>query len=110
MRGRLVATEPGYEHTGNILLDRLFGAVIHDIPWDEDRNHRLCAIADDLTAAGRHVYFVPYGASDALGAMGYALAAEEIVRDLLGSCTGVAVQAHRLAFWLDCSQWAMRRA
>ena len=32
--------------------------------------------------AGRHVYFVPYGASDALGAMGYALAAEEIVRDL----------------------------
>jgi L-cysteate sulfo-lyase len=29
-----------------------------------------------------HVYFVPYGASDARGAMGYALAAEEIVKDL----------------------------
>ncbi len=82
MRGRLAATEPGYRHTGNILLDRLYGAVIHDIPWDEDRNRRLRAIADDLTAAGRHVYFVPYGASDALGAMGYALAAEEIVGDL----------------------------
>jgi L-cysteate sulfo-lyase len=82
MHGRLAATEPGYEHTGNILLDRLYGAVIHDIPWDEDRNHRLRAIADNLTAAGRRVYFVPYGASDALGAMGYALAAEEIVRDL----------------------------
>lgn len=82
MHGRLAATEPGYEHTGNILLDRLYGAVIHDIPWDEDRNLRLRAIADDLAAAGRHVYFVPYGASDALGAMGYALAAEEIVRDL----------------------------
>jgi L-cysteate sulfo-lyase len=82
MHGRLVATEPGYEHTGNILLDRLYGAVIHDIPWNEDRNRRLRAIADDLTVAGRHVYFVPYGASDALGAMGYVLAAEEIVRDL----------------------------
>ena len=82
MHGRLAATEPGYEHTGNILLDRLYGAVIHDIPWDEDRNRRLRAIADDLAAAGRHVYFVPYGASDALGAMGYALAAEEIVTDL----------------------------
>jgi L-cysteate sulfo-lyase len=82
MHGRLAATEPGYEHTGNILLDRLYGAVIHDIPWDEDRNRRLRTIADDLTAAGRHVYFVPYGASDALGAMGYALAADEIVRDL----------------------------
>jgi len=71
-----------YEHTGNILLNRLYGAVIHDISWDEDRNRRLRAIADDLAAAGRRVYFVPYGASDALGAMGYALAAEEIVRDL----------------------------
>jgi L-cysteate sulfo-lyase len=82
MHGRLATTEPGYEHTGNIVLDRLYGAVIHDIPWDEDRNRRLRAIADDLTAAGRRVYFVPYGASDALGAMGYALAAEEIVNDL----------------------------
>ena len=82
MRGRLAVTEPGYEQTGNILLDRLYGAVIHDIPWDEDRNRRLRAIADDHAAAGRRVYLVPYGASDALGAMGYALAAEEIVRDL----------------------------
>lgn len=81
MRGRLAATEPGYEDTGNILLDRLYGAVVHDIPWDEDRNRNLRAIADALRAAGRSVYFVPYGASDALGAMGYAAAAEEIVRD-----------------------------
>jgi L-cysteate sulfo-lyase len=82
MHGRLAATEPGYERTGNILLDRLYGAVVHDIPWDEDRNRRLRAIAESLSAADRRVYFVPYGASDALGAMGYALAAEEIVRDL----------------------------
>lgn len=81
MRGRLARTEPGYEDTGNILLDRLYGAAIHDIPWDEDRNRRLQAIADDLRAKGRRVYFVPYGASDALGAMGYVLAAEEILRD-----------------------------
>lgn len=82
MHGRLAVTEPGYDHTGNILLDRLYGAVIHDIPWNEDRNLRLRGIADTLAAAGRRVYFVPYGASDALGAMGYALAAEEIVHDL----------------------------
>jgi L-cysteate sulfo-lyase len=81
MRGRLAVTEAGYEDTGNILLDRLYGAVIHDIPWDENRNARLHAIADDLRAAGRRPYLVPYGASDALGAMGYVVAAEEIVRD-----------------------------
>jgi L-cysteate sulfo-lyase len=90
MHGRLKVTEPGYEETGNILLDRLYGAIIHDIPWNEDRNLRLRAIADDLRAQGRRVYFVPYGASDALGAMGYALAAEEIVRD----CPDVAWIVH----------------
>ncbi len=81
MRGRLAQPEPGYEDTGNILLNRLYGAVIHDIPWDEDRNRRLRQIVADLRQAGRRPYLVPYGASDALGAMGYALAAEEIVRD-----------------------------
>jgi L-cysteate sulfo-lyase len=79
MFGRLTATEPGYGSNGNILLDRLYGAVVHDIPWNEDRNARLRTIAEDLRRAGRAPYLVPYGASDALGAMGYALAAEEIV-------------------------------
>jgi L-cysteate sulfo-lyase len=79
MSGRLTDTEPGYASNGNILLDRLYGAVIHDIPWDEDRNARLREIADHLRQGGRRPYLVPYGASDALGAMGYALAAEEIV-------------------------------
>ncbi|HVY15293.1 MAG TPA: D-cysteine desulfhydrase family protein [Rhodopila sp.] len=82
MRGRLARTEPGYDETGNLLLNRLFGAVIHDIPWDEDRNRRLREIAEALKAAGRRPYLVPYGASDARGAMGYVVAAQEIVRDL----------------------------
>ena len=80
MRGRLAITEPGYEDTGNILLDRLYGAIIHDIPWNEDRNRRLHTIADELLGEGRRPYMVPYGASDACGAMGYVLAAEEIIR------------------------------
>jgi L-cysteate sulfo-lyase len=79
MSGRLATTEPGYNSNGNILLDRVYGAVVHDIPWSEDRNARLRAIAEDLRRAGRTPYLVPYGASDALGAMGYALATEEIV-------------------------------
>jgi L-cysteate sulfo-lyase len=82
MRGRLSRTEAGYEKTGNILLDRLFGAIIHDIPWDEDRNRRLRGIVAGLREKGRQPYLVPYGASDALGAMGYVVAAEEIIRDL----------------------------
>jgi len=82
MSGRLTDTEPGYDSNGNILLDRLYGAVVHDIAWSEDRNARLRVIAGDLQRTGRAPYLVPYGASDALGAMGYALAAEEIVAQL----------------------------
>jgi L-cysteate sulfo-lyase len=83
MRGRLRTTEPGYDRTGNILLGRLYGAITHDIPWDENRNAHLQSIASELGATGRRVFLVPYGASDALGTMGYVLAAEEIIRDCL---------------------------
>ena len=79
MTGRLAHTEPTYEHSGNMLLNRLFGAVIHDIPWDENRNLHLKQIERDLQTLGRRPYFVPYGASNAVGALGYAGAAEEIV-------------------------------
>ncbi len=82
MRGRLPHAEPAYEESGNILLDRLYGAIVHDIPWDEDRNLRLTAIVRSLKRSGRNPFLVPYGASDALGALGYALAAEEIVKVL----------------------------
>ncbi|HLI12006.1 MAG TPA: D-cysteine desulfhydrase family protein [Alphaproteobacteria bacterium] len=88
MRGRVPGTEPGYDSTGNILLDRLYGAVIHDIPWNEDRNLHLRRIADALAAAGRRPYLVPYGASDALGAMGYA----RMVLELLEQCRSEGVR------------------
>jgi L-cysteate sulfo-lyase len=90
MSGRVPAPEPAYLTNGNILLDRLFGAVVHPIAWNEDRNAPLRGIADTLSGAGRTPYLVPYGASDALGAMGYALAAEEIVTQ----CPGVAWIVH----------------
>jgi L-cysteate sulfo-lyase len=85
MHGRVPDPEPGYEVTGNILLDRLFGAVVHHIPWSEDRNARLREIEQELRARGRRPYFVPYGASDAIGAMGYA----GMVIELLEQCSAL---------------------
>jgi len=87
MHGRVPGTEPGYDANGNILLDRLFGAFIHDIPWNEDRNARLRGIEAELRAAGRRPYFVPYGASDGLGAMGYA----RMVVELLEQCSALGI-------------------
>ncbi len=81
MNGRVRNAEPEYASNGNILLDQLYGASIHNIAWNEERNQGIQALAADLVAAGRRPFVVPYGASNALGAMGYVLAAEEIIRD-----------------------------
>ena len=87
MHGRVPKTEPGYDATGNILLDRLYGAAIHDLPWDEDRNRGLRHIEAELKASGRKPYFVPYGASDGLGALGYA----RMVLELVDQCAALGL-------------------
>jgi len=79
MHGRVPNPEPVYKTTGNILIGRLYGAIIHEISWTEDRNRGLQDMASVLESSGRRVCLIPYGASDAIGAMGYVLAAEEIV-------------------------------
>jgi L-cysteate sulfo-lyase len=78
--GRLAPPSAEYEVNGNALLNRLFGAVLHDMPWSGDRNGAIGALAERLAAEGRCPYVVPYGVSSALGAVGYATAAAEIAR------------------------------
>lgn len=76
--GRLEAPSPEYETSGNALLNRLFGAHLHDVPWTGDRNQAIRALAEQLSSEGRRPYVVPYGVSSALGAIGYATAILEI--------------------------------
>jgi L-cysteate sulfo-lyase len=78
--GRLASPTPEYETSGNALLNRLFGARLHDVPWTGDRNAAIRALVDDLLAKGQKPYLVPYGVSNALGAVGYASAISEIER------------------------------
>jgi L-cysteate sulfo-lyase len=107
MEGRLRTSEPAYTESGNILLDRLYGANLHQVAWDEHRNRRLEEIVGILKAGGRRVFFVPYGASGGIGAMGYVLAAEEIVRecpDVTWIVHGTAAAERRPDSWPDC--WA----
>ena len=84
--GRLAPPSAEYEKTGNALLNRLFGAVLHDVPWNGDRNGAIAALADELRARGRRPYIVPYGVSNPLGAVGYASTLVEIAHqcDALG--------------------------
>ena len=76
--GRLAPPTPEYKTSGNAFLNRLFGAQLHDVPWTGDRNAAIRALVDDLQAKGRKPYFVPYGVSNALGAVGYATTIAEV--------------------------------
>lgn len=76
--GRLAPPAPDYERTGNALLNRLFGATLHDVPWNGDRNGAIRDLAEQLQAQGRKPYLVPYGVSSPLGAVAYASTAMEI--------------------------------
>jgi L-cysteate sulfo-lyase len=84
--GRLAPPTADYEVSGNALLNRLFGATLHGVPWTGDRNRAIEALADDLTTQGRKPFVVPYGVSNARGAIAYATTMIEIAHqcDALG--------------------------
>jgi D-cysteine desulfhydrase len=66
---------------GNLLLDRLLGAETTFIPPESwrDRDPLMEEIAHRLSAEGRTPYVIPEGGSNELGAMGYAVAVEELL-------------------------------
>jgi 1-aminocyclopropane-1-carboxylate deaminase/D-cysteine desulfhydrase-like pyridoxal-dependent ACC family enzyme len=76
--GRLAPPAPEYETSGNALLNRLFGAHLHDVPWTGDRNAAIVELGSRLREQGRRPYFVPYGVSSPLGAVAYASTIAEI--------------------------------
>ncbi len=66
---------------GNLLLDQLFGAVIH---WTGElrKGERIPEIAALLRSAGRKPYVVPYGGSNTTGAAGFVEAVRELTHQL----------------------------
>ncbi len=80
--GRVPVKTVDYESSGNVLLNKLFGACLHDVPWTGDRNAAICDLAESLRGKGHRPYIVPYGVSSAMGAVGYASAAAELCGQL----------------------------
>ena len=78
----------GYDRTGNILLDRLLGAEVRILPAGSDRAAAMDALAADLRAAGGRPYVIPLGGSNATGALGYALCAQELLAQAEALCGG----------------------
>ena len=60
-----------YAESGNVLLDRLFGANLREYPGGTDFDAAMAEVADEVRSAGGKPYIVPGGASNPVGALGY---------------------------------------
>jgi D-cysteine desulfhydrase family pyridoxal phosphate-dependent enzyme len=66
--------------SANLLLDEMFGVEIVNVIDRADRDRILQETYDKATRAGKKPYLVPYGGSSPVGALGYAYAVEELVK------------------------------
>ena len=71
--------DPDFAETGNMFVDRLLGAGLHSVPTEADRAPGMERLATELRGQGRKPYVIPSGASNALGGLGYAGCAFEII-------------------------------
>jgi D-cysteine desulfhydrase/L-cysteate sulfo-lyase len=83
---RVPKNDPVYRTSGNVLLNQMLGATLHHYPDGEDEagaDRQLGVIADGLKAAGSRPYIIPLAPGHApLGALGYVVAAHELVEQL----------------------------
>ena len=70
-----------YMNSGNVFLDKLFGADIKLCPKNEDFSKYSEKIINDLKSKGTNVYFIPGGGSNAIGALGYVEYLNEIIKE-----------------------------
>ncbi len=75
----LTGNEPD-QPSANLLLDKLFGARIIWVTDRNDRDQILRATYEQNLAEGGMPYLVPYGGSSPTGALGYAFALEELMK------------------------------
>ena len=68
-----------YKHSGNVFLDRLYGAHVRELPGGADMNAAMEMRAGELRVKGRRPYIIPGGGSNPIGALGYVVCALEMV-------------------------------
>jgi L-cysteate sulfo-lyase len=71
-------SEP-YANSGNVLLDRIFGANLREYPGGTDFEQAMSEVADEVRRGGGKPYIIPGGASNKVGALGYVNCAIELL-------------------------------
>ncbi len=76
---RISTNDRDYLGSGNVLLDRLFGATLEQRPGGTDMQAEMEKLADRLRAEGQKPYVIPGGGSNRVGALGYVTCAIELL-------------------------------
>jgi len=81
---RIVDPSEHYANSGNVLLDRIFGANLREYPGGTDFDQAIGEVADEVTANGGKPYIIPGGASNKVGALGYVNCGIELLDQVEG--------------------------
>lgn len=93
--------ERAYLENGNILLDRLHGATVHELSGEGATdpltylNGEVDKVTQRLRQGGARPYAIPVGASNARGALGYAGCARELIAQAGEHHLKIAAVVHR---------------
>lgn len=68
-----------YTNSGNVFLDRIFGAKLREYPGGTDFAQAMGDVAAEVRASDGIPYIIPGGASNAVGALGYVDCAMEML-------------------------------
>ena len=78
---RLKDPPESYMKSGNVFLDKLFGADVKICPKNKDVTEYSQKLIKDIKSKGTNVYFIPGGGSNSVGALGYVECLNEIIRE-----------------------------
>ena len=78
---RLKDPPDSYMKSGNVFLDKLFGAEVKICPKNEDVSEYTEKLIKNIKSKGTNVYFIPGGGSNSVGALGYVECLNEIIKE-----------------------------
>lgn len=91
LEDRTGSNDAQYNTNGNVLLDRLHGAIVSRRPGGADMAAEMETLAQGLREQGRRPYIIPGGGSNPVGALGYVNCALELLEQAEGA--GVKIDA-----------------
>jgi len=68
---RVADADHAYQSSGNVLLDRIFGANIREVAKGSNMDAEMETLAEELRGQGKTPYIIPGGGSNPIGALGY---------------------------------------